>query len=64
MDDRIRPLCAETDDDSLLIVMDVVAPDGPVIATVGVESVHGLTIVTRNVKDFADLDVPLVNPWS
>jgi predicted nucleic acid-binding protein len=24
---------------------------------------HDLSIVTRNVKDFADLDVPLVNPW-
>jgi predicted nucleic acid-binding protein len=24
---------------------------------------HGLTVVTRNVKDFADLGVPLLNPW-
>lgn len=24
---------------------------------------HGLTLVTRNMKDFADLDVPLKNPW-
>lgn len=24
---------------------------------------HDLTIVTRNVKDFAGLDVALVNPW-
>lgn len=23
---------------------------------------HGLTLLTRNVKDFADLDVPMVNP--
>ena len=25
--------------------------------------VHGLIIVTRNVKDFADIGVALVNPW-
>jgi len=25
---------------------------------------HDLTIVTRNVKDFATLDVPIINPWS
>jgi len=24
---------------------------------------HGLTLVTRNVKDFAGLDVVLLNPW-
>ena len=24
---------------------------------------NGLTLVTRNVKDFASLDVPLFNPW-
>ena len=24
---------------------------------------HDLTIVTRNVKDFAGLDVPVFNPW-
>lgn len=25
--------------------------------------VHGMTVVTRNVDDFAPLKVPLVNPW-
>ncbi len=25
--------------------------------------VHGLTVVTRNVRDFASLGVPLLNPW-
>ncbi len=25
--------------------------------------VHGLTLVTRNQADFADLGLPLVNPW-
>lgn len=24
---------------------------------------HGLTLVTRNVKDFAGIEVPLYNPW-
>lgn len=27
-------------------------------------TVHGMTVVTRNVKDFAALDVAIVNPWS
>ncbi len=26
--------------------------------------VHGMTIVTRNVADFAPIGVPLVNPWA
>lgn len=26
--------------------------------------VHGLTIVTRNTRDFTRLDVPVMNPWS
>jgi len=25
--------------------------------------VHGMTVVTRNVADFAPTDVPLLNPW-
>jgi predicted nucleic acid-binding protein len=24
---------------------------------------HGLTLVTRNVKDFSAFGVPLLNPW-
>lgn len=24
---------------------------------------HGLTVVTRNTKDFEDLGVALINPW-
>ena len=35
-------------------------PDGMIAAT-ALE--HWLTIVTRNVKDFADLGVVLLNPW-
>ncbi|MEJ6548400.1 type II toxin-antitoxin system VapC family toxin [Corynebacterium sp. USCH3] len=25
--------------------------------------VHGLTVATRNVRDFADIPIPVVNPW-
>ena len=35
-------------------------PDGLIAATA---IVHGMTIVTRNVADFADTGVPLINPW-
>jgi hypothetical protein len=24
---------------------------------------HGFTVVTRNVKDFVGLSVPILNPW-
>ena len=27
-------------------------------------AVHGLTVVTRNVRDFAPFEVALLNPWS
>jgi predicted nucleic acid-binding protein len=36
------------------------APDGMIAAT-ALE--HGLTVVTRNTKDFDALGVPLINPW-
>lgn len=32
------------------------------IAATAIE--HGLTVVTRNVADFVDLGVPLVDPWA
>jgi toxin FitB len=34
--------------------------DGLIAATA---SVHDLTLVTRNLKDFASLGVPILNPW-
>lgn len=36
------------------------APDGMIAATA---FEHGLTLVTRNVKDFDLLGVPIFNPW-
>lgn len=35
-------------------------PDGMIAATA---QEHGLTVVTRNVKDFTGLGVAIVNPW-
>ena len=35
-------------------------PDGQIAAT-ALE--HGLTLVTRNVKDFAGLGIEVINPW-
>ena len=35
-------------------------PDGMIAATA---SEHGLTVVTRNVKDFEGLGVTVLNPW-
>jgi hypothetical protein len=26
-------------------------------------SVHGLTVVTRNIRDFTTMDVPVLDPW-
>jgi len=36
------------------------APDGLIAATA---LVHDLTLVTRNIRDFAALGVAIVNPW-
>jgi len=35
--------------------------DAMIAATAGE---HGMTVVTRNVKDFATMGVPLIDPWS
>ncbi|GHU14170.1 twitching motility protein PilT [Betaproteobacteria bacterium] len=37
------------------------ARDGLIAATA---EVHGLTVVTRNIADFAPTGVPLLNPWT
>ncbi len=39
----------------------VAVVDGAVIAATALE--HNLTVVTSNVRHFADLAVPLLNPW-
>ena len=41
-------------------VEDVAMLQQPVGATA---LVHGMTVVTRNVDDFAAMGVPLLNPW-
>jgi predicted nucleic acid-binding protein len=30
----------------------------------GIVLARSATLVTRNVRDFADLDVPVINPWA
>ena len=40
--------------------MTIATADGLIAAT-AIE--HGLTLVTRNIKDFAGIAVPLLNPW-
>lgn len=37
----------------------------PVVDTLlaATAQVHGLTVVTRNTRDFANLGVPVLNPW-
>ena len=54
--ERLGRLAGERDLKGLTLPV----PDGLIAAT-ALE--HGLTIVTRNVKDFEDLGVPLINPW-
>lgn len=34
------------------------------IQIAGVALARGATLVTRNVKDFTGLDIPLINPWT
>jgi predicted nucleic acid-binding protein len=29
----------------------------------GIAIARGATIATRNMRDFADLDIPVINPW-
>ncbi len=36
-------------------------PDAPLIA--GTAAARAMTLMTRNVRDFRDLDIDLVNPW-
>lgn len=38
----------------------------PVVDTLiaATASIHNLTVVTRNERDYRDLDVPIINPWA
>ncbi|WP_088286459.1 type II toxin-antitoxin system VapC family toxin [Kineosporia sp. A_224] len=61
--DRILPVTAEVADvwGRLHAVRPLAVPDSLMAATA---IVHGLTLVTRNVKDFDGLDLPLVDPFT
>lgn len=39
----------------------IIASNDLLIASVA--AVHGLTVVTRNVRDFVGLEIPILNPW-
>lgn len=54
--ERLGRLAGERDRKGLVLP----APDGLIAATA---AEHGLTLVTRNTKDFAGLGVALFNPW-
>jgi predicted nucleic acid-binding protein len=44
--------------------LEAVRPRSTVDALIAATAlVHGLCVVTRNVDDFADIEVPLINPW-
>jgi toxin FitB len=54
--ERLGQLAGERDSKGLTLPV----PDGLIAAT-ALE--HDLTLVTRNVRDFAGLGVPMLNPW-
>lgn len=56
IDDRIATACGQ-----LMARRSFPVPDGLIAATA---RVHGLTLVTRNIADFADSGVDVVNPWA
>ena len=53
--DNTATVCAS------LLVPDRRSERDAMIAATAIE--HGFTVVTRNVKDFANMRVRLVNPW-
>ena len=65
--DRFRGAILDVDLETAEICASLMAPkprpevDALIAATA---IVRGLTLVTRNERDFAGLPVPLVNPWS
>lgn len=67
LSDRILPLDKEAAEVASRIA--VVQMKRGINADIGDYQIAGIvqarraTLATRNVKDFADLDIPLVNPW-
>ncbi len=55
VDDAVVQCCAP------LPVRDPAPPHDALIAATALQ--HGLTLVTRNVRDFAGMGVALLNPW-
>jgi predicted nucleic acid-binding protein len=45
---------------ALHVLVNVATPDSLIAATA---LVHGLTVVTRNEKDFLPMGVKVLNPW-
>lgn len=59
---RILPIDAEVSQAAALLH----APDPrPILDSLiaATAIVHGLTVVTRNIKDFEPMGVPVINPW-
>jgi predicted nucleic acid-binding protein len=61
--DRVLPITAEIAHRWGEITSDRARPvvDTLIAATA---LVHGLTVVTRNVRDFQTLGIPVINPWN
>ena len=52
--EQAQRLCTWLEDDLLAVF------DGRILSM----TVHGLTVITRNVADFEPMGVALINPWS
>lgn len=66
--DRVLPLDTAAAEDASAITVLRQSRGRPVeygdYQIAGIVRSRGATLATRNVEDFADLDIPLINPWS